>query len=197
MKRSWSTFLGAALVLALAMPTGASTFLALSQEEMVAQADSVVQGRVVEVNSFWNRQGTAIVTEAVLEVEETVLGRERSHVRLFTFGGEVGDYRIEAHGFPTFRKDQRLLVFLEPARKDEEGAHRVLGYRQGEFEIRAGEAGRDVAVPTWEAAEQARVLEKDGTEAEAPKPRALDDFKREIRETAGRMGRPDAGPRVR
>jgi len=192
MKRSLSVLLCAAL----AVPASASTFLAMSQEELVAQADSVVQGRVVEVNSFWNKQGTVIVTEAVLEVEDTVLGRDRSHVRLVTFGGQVGDYRIEAHGFPTFEKGQRLLLFLEPARKDESGAHRVLGYRQGEFLIRQDRRGREIAVPAWEAAEQVRILRKDGTEAEAPRARVLDELKREIRETAGRVGRPDAGPRV-
>lgn len=171
---------------ALAMPAAASTFLEISQEELVAQADAVVQGRVIEVQSFWNKQGTAIVTEAVVEVEETVLGRERSHVRLVTFGGEVDGYVIEAHGFPTFRKGQRLLVFLEPQRKREDGAHRVLGYRQGELEIRQDRQGREIAVPMWEGAERVRILRKDGTEARAPRARALDELKREIRETARR-----------
>lgn len=186
MKRSLMILLCA---LALAVPAAASTFLELTQEELVAQADAVVQGRVIEVQSFWNKQGTAIVTEAVVEVEETVLGRERSHVRLVTFGGEVDGYVIEAHGFPTFRKGQRLLVYLEPQRKSEDGAHRVLGYRQGELEIRKDRQGREIAVPMWEGAERVRILRKDGTEAEAPRVRVLDELKREIRETAGRMGR--------
>ncbi len=189
MKRSLRMTMGLC-ALAFVVPAAASTFLELSQEELVAQADSVVQGRVIEVQSFWNRQGTAIVTEAMVEVEETVLGRERSHVRLVTFGGEVGGYAIEAHGFPTFKKGQRLLVFLEPGRKGEDGAHRVLGYRQGEFEVRKDQRGREIAVPMWEAAERVRILKKDGSEAEAPRVRALDELKREIRETAGRRKTP-------
>lgn len=179
-----------ALVLASGTPAVASTFLEISQEELVAQADAVVQGRVIEVQSFWNKQGTAILTEATVEVEETVLGRERAHVRLVTFGGQVDGYVIEAHGFPTFQKGQRLLVFLEPQRKSEDGAHRVLGYRQGEFEVRKDRQGREIAIPMWEGAERVRILKKDGTEAQAPRVRALDELKREIRETAGRRKEP-------
>src|SRR5262245_44005303 len=186
MKRTpWILLCGA---LALAMPSGASTFMAISQDELVGQAESVVQGRVIDVVSFWNREGTAIMTEAMLEVEDTLLGPDRSHVRLVTFGGEVGGLVIEAHGFPTFRKGQRLLLFLEPSRKSEDGAHRVLAYRQGELEIRKDAQGREWAVPTWEA-DNVRILKADGTPARVPRAVPLDEFKRQIRETAERAGR--------
>lgn len=195
MKRTPWALLCGALALALAAPAGASTFLQISREDLVAQAAAVVQGRVLEVSSFWNREGTAIMTEAVLEVEDTVLGPDRSHLRLVTFGGEVNGLVIEAHGFPTFRKGQRLLLFLEPARKNEAGAHRVLGYRQGEFEIRKDRQGRELAVPTWEA-DNVRILKADGTPARVPRAVLLDEFKRQVRETAERAGRPDVRPQV-
>lgn len=184
MKRSMQVCLCAALAVLAAGAAGASTFLLVPREELVAQAQAVVQGRVIEVQSFWNRQGTAIMTEAVVEVEDTLLGPDRSHVRLITFGGEVGGYVIEAHGFPTFRKGQRLLVFLEPARAGEDGAHRVLGYRQGQFEIRTNKRGQEIAVPLWEAAEQVRILKRDGTEATAPRALPLAQLKSEIRQAA-------------
>jgi hypothetical protein len=196
MQRTPGVLLCGALVLALVAPAAASTFRQISQEELVAGAAAVVQGRVVEVSSFWNREGTAIMTEAVLEIEETLLGPDRSHVRLVTFGGEVNGYVIEAHGFPTFAKGQRLLLFLEPARTKEEGAHRVLGYRQGEFEIRRDRQGREIAIATWEA-DHVRILKADGTPARAPRSVPLDGFKRQIRETAERVGRPDVRPQVR
>jgi hypothetical protein len=190
----WALLCGA-LAFALAAPAGASTFLRISQDELVSQAEAVVQGRVVEVSSFWNREGTAIMTEAVLEVEDTVLGPDRSHVRLITFGGEVNGLVIEAHGFPTFRQGQRLLLFLEPARQKEAGAHRVLGYRQGEFEIRKDRQRREMAVPTWEA-DNVRILKTDGTPARVPRAVPLDEFKRQIVETAERAGRQDVRPQV-
>lgn len=196
MKRTPWVFLCGALALALVVPAGASTFLQVSHEELVTRAEAVVQGRVVEVSSFWNREGTAIMTEAVLEIEETVVGPDRSHVRLITFGGEAGGYVIEAHGFPTFQKGQRLLLFLEPALAKEDGAHRVLGYRQGEFEIRKDRQGRELAVPTWEA-DHVRILKADGTPARVPRTVPLGELKRQIRETAERAGRSDVRPQVR
>lgn len=186
MKRSMQVCLCMALAALAVVPAGASTFLFVPQEELVAKARSVVQGRVIEVQSFWNRQGTAILTEAVVEVEDTLLGREASLVRLITFGGEVGGYVIEAHGFPSFRKGQRLLVFLEPARAGEDGAHRVLGYRQGQFEIRTNKRGQEIAVPAWESAEQVRILKADGTEAAAPRAVPLAQLKSRIRDAARR-----------
>ena len=185
MKRSW---FGIAMLLVLALPAGASTFLAMSREELVEKADTVVAGRVVEVNSFWNRENTAIVTEATIEVEDSILGNAPSHVRVRTFGGQVGEYKIVAHGFPTFQQGEKLLLFLEPKQG---GFHKVLGYQQGEFRIRADRSGREVAVPTW-SADSARILKKDGTEALAPRAVALEEFKRQIRETADRVGRPQA-----
>lgn len=187
MKRSW---VGAALMLALALPAGASTFLAMSQEELVEKSGAVVTGRVVEVSSFWNREGTAIVTEAVIEVEEPILGNVSSHVRVRTFGGQVGDYKIVALGFPTFEKNERLLLFLEP---EQDGFHKVLGYQQGEFRLRTDRKGREIAVPTWEVEENTvRILKQDGTPARAPRPILLEDLKFQIRETADRVVRPQA-----
>ena len=183
MKRSW---VGAVLMLALALPAGASTFLAMSQEELVEKSGAVVTGRVVEVSSFWNSEGTAILTEAVIEVEEAVLGDTPSHVRVRTFGGQVGDYKIVALGFPTFEKSERLLLFLEP---EQDGFHKVLGYRQGEFRIRTDRSGREIAVPTWEA-DTVRILKQDGTPARVPRAVPLEDLKFQIRQTADRGIRP-------
>lgn len=185
MKRAW---FGIALTLVLALPAGASTFIEMTRDELVEQADAVVAGRVVEVNSFWNREGTAIMTEAVIEVEDSILGNAPSHVRVRTFGGQVGDYKIVAHGFPTFERNERLLLFLEPK---QDGFHKVLGYGQGEFRIRADKNGREMAVPTWEA-DTVRILKADGTPARVPRAVPLEAFKRQIRETADRVGRPQA-----
>jgi hypothetical protein len=183
MKRSWFGFV---LLLALALPAGASTFLAMSWEELVEKADSVVAGRVVEVESYWNREGTVILTEAVIEVETSVLGNAPSVVRVRTFGGQVGDYKIVAHGFPTFERNEKLLLFLEPA---QDGFHKVLGYQQGELRLRTDESGREIAVPAW-TADTARILEADGSPARAPRAIPFAELVQKIHATADRLGRP-------
>lgn len=171
--------------LAIALPAEASTFLAISREELVSQAEAVVLGRVVEVSSFWNREHTAILTEATFEVEDTVVGVAPAYLTLRTFGGRVGDLRIEAHGFPRFVLGEKLLLFLEP---EQDGAHKVLGYLQGQYRVRNDGQGRPIAEPLFDAG--ARILRPDGTLAPAPRPQALAELKGQLREIAGRVGRP-------
>ena len=167
-----------ALALLVAAPAAASTFIALTPEELVRDAEAVVEGRIVEVSSFWNAEHTAILTEATLEVEDAVVGAAPAFVTLRTFGGRVGNLVIEAHGFPRFALGERLLVFLEPER---DGAHRVLGYLQGQYRIRTDPAGKAIAEPLADFG--ARLLRRDGTEAPAPKALPLVEHRQEDRKS--------------
>src|SRR5688572_28195034 len=125
MMRRWQSFLGVGLLL-LAAPASGSTFLHMSRAELAKKASAVVVGNVLSVESFWTRSGQIIVTEAMVEVEDAILGETPSVVIVRTFGGTVNGYTVEAHGFPTFNKGERLLLFLEKDRADP-GATRVLG----------------------------------------------------------------------
>ncbi len=174
-----------ALAALVAAPAAASTFIALSVDELVRDAEAVVQGRIVEVGSFWNAEHTAILTEATLEVEDTVVGAAPAYLTLRTFGGRVGKLVIEAHGFPRFVLGERVLVFLEP---EQDGAHKVLGYLQGQYRIRPDAKGQAIAEPMAEFG--ARVLRRDGTEAPAPRAMPLVQLKGQLRDIAGRLGRP-------
>jgi hypothetical protein len=168
-----------------AVPAGASTFLAVSQDHLVAHAEAVVEGEVLEVASFWNAEHTAILTEAVLRVDDTLVGTAPAFVNLRTFGGKVGGYTIVAHGFPTFEVGQKLLLFLEP---EKDGAHRVLGYRQGQFFLKGGPGGR-IALPAVTVDE--RYVRADGKAVSAPgKGLPFDQLRKQIQDAAGRAGRP-------
>jgi len=167
-----------ALVLAAALPAAASTFLAATPEELVAQSDAVVQGRVLQVDSFWSPSGRLIVTEAMVQVEEAVTGRAPSVVVLRTAGGTVGGYTIQAHGFPEFKVNDRLLLFI---RNGEPG--NVVGYRQGQYRIALSQ-GVEMALPTVEAG--VRLLTPDGRQAASPQPVRLDVLKDRIRDAGAR-----------
>ena len=85
MKRS---VLIALLLLMVAAVSGvASTFLEMTQRDLVRESAAVVQGRVLKVSSFWEPSGRIIVTEALVRVEEAVLGQAPSVVVVRTFGG--------------------------------------------------------------------------------------------------------------
>ena len=62
----WMSLVG---LLLAAVPAAASTFLAMTQHELVAQSDAVVQGKVLKVSSFWSPSGRVIMSEALVQVE--------------------------------------------------------------------------------------------------------------------------------
>src|SRR3954447_17109217 len=110
MKRLMSVGL---LLSMVAIPAVASTFLKMSQKELVRSSAVVIQGQVLKVSSFWDPTGRIVMSEALVRVEEKVLGDTPSVVVVRTFGGTVGDFTVEAHGFPKFRAADRVLLYLE------------------------------------------------------------------------------------
>ena len=172
-----------ALALAVAVPAGASTFIGMTTDELVAASDAVVQGEVLQVHSYWNKSGRIIVTEALVRVTDNILGDAPTVVIMRTFGGTVEGFTVEAHGFPTFQKGQELLLFLD---NQADGSAEVTGYRQGEYRIVRTKAGV-MAVPTVENG--VRLLTRDGQAAPRPQALRLDTLKSQIRAGAQRVGR--------
>lgn len=175
------------VLLLSALPATAATFVAMTEEELVSQSDAIVQGRVIEVRSFWNEGRTAILTDSQIQIEDEVHGSAPSVLTIRTIGGRVGKFWLEANGEPQFQKGGRYLVYLKEA---EDGTYRVLGYRLGQFRIRRNQEGLDVALPMAEAG--VRFVEGKGQGKVAIRTRALlvDQLKNQIRETAGRVRRP-------
>lgn len=177
MKKFVFVLLLAAIV---AVPVSASTFVAMDLEEMTTRADAVVQGEIVEVESFWTESGRLIVTEATLRVEETLVGKTRPNVTIRTAGGEVGGLMVEAHGFPVFERGEKVLVFLK--RGAAAGTVEVLGYQQGHYRVVTRLDGVTLAVP--QAEEGFRALRKDGSLAPAASSVEIDQFKNTVRALA-------------
>jgi hypothetical protein len=183
MKRFASVVL--VLCVAAAVPAAASTFIRMTTREMLAESAAVVDGEVLSVSSFWDEAGIIIVTEAVVLVREAVVGDTPGAVTVRTWGGTVGGYTIEAHGFPEFRVGERLLLFVGD---EKDGWARVVGYRQGQYRIGQDRTGAEVAIPTYEAHEAAMVT-PDGREGAPPRPYRLAAFKDHLRAEAARVTR--------
>jgi hypothetical protein len=169
-----------ALVLTAALPVGASTFVALTPDQLVEQSDAIVQGEVLKINSFWTADGSVIVSEALVQVTDTIAGDSPTVLRVKTFGGTVGGYTVEAHGFPGFRAGDRVLLFVQ---NQDDGSVEVTGYRQGQYRI-AFERGMEKAIPTLEAG--INLLTPDGRQAIRPVAKELESFKQQIRDRAER-----------
>ena len=178
-QRKWWSWVALGAGLALS-PLAASTFVAMDLGELVGASSAVVQGEVLRVESYWEKTGTVIVSEAMVRVEEAVVGEPHSIVRVRTFGGTVGGYTVEAHGFPTFVQGERVLIFLAP--DTEPDLLRVTGYQQGLFRIAKTPGGAERALSALD--DGARLVSPDGRAADLPRELSLVDLKDRIRAAA-------------
>lgn len=174
----------------MAVPAGASTFVAMSGGELVGQSDAVVVGEVLYTYSYWNAEGTMIFTDAVVHVRESIVGKASGLVSVRTPGGTVADYRVDAHGFPAFRPGQSQVLFLH---RTPEGLMEVTGFQQGQYRVVTRSDGVEVAVP---ALRGVRLLTPGGQAAPAPRAMRLENLKQSIRAEAAGLGI-GAHPRVK
>ena len=169
----------------LATAASASTFVAMDSLELIENSDRVVQGEVISITSFWDDSGRLIVTEATVAVTENIAGTGNSSViRVRTPGGRVGPLRVEAAGFPQFRRGQTVVLFLE----SEEGRdfERVVGFQQGHFEVVNRDDGVTLAVPQIDS--NARYFYRNGTRMANPRSMELGAFKSLVRNTDRAIG---------
>jgi hypothetical protein len=184
MQRRIAVLLVAVLV-AAALPGAASTFLARTSEELVADSSAVVAGHVVSVESFWNDDHSLILTEIVFEVERSVVGHAPRYVTVQTAGGTVDGYTVVAHGFPVFREGERALLFVTPSGTAER--FRVTGYQQGHYRVVRNRQGEDIAVPTVDSG--AYLAGPSGRLIPAPRAQRLSDLEQQLRDVARHLER--------
>lgn len=176
--------LAAAAALAFAMPAGAATFVDMELPQLVAESDAVIEGRVTQVESFWDEKGLVIVTEALIAVDDKIAGKSDDWIRVRVPGGEVGGYRIDAPGFPTLAADERVVLFVQrPADGGE--AFRITGNPLGKYRI-VEEGGDQIARPTVDSG--AVLVSPHGGRTEAPRALSLDRLKEDIREAVRAYG---------
>lgn len=164
-------------------PASASTFIALDMEGMVERSDAVVQGQVIEMKSFWDEEGRIIITEALVAVEEAIAGESDALVWVRTFGGQVGDFHVEAIGFPSFEVGERVVLFLNQ-RHGVDRSIRVTGYQQGHYRI-IEKQGVEIAVPAVEKG--VNLLSEKGQAAAPPQALKLDELKSEVDRLSRRL----------
>jgi len=122
-------------VLSLPSSVRASIVQALDLDELVADSDQIVIGRVVLLESFQRSNGH-IATWHRIQVERALRGHAPAAPELIveTLGGRVGDIVMQVEGEPTFSVDERVLLFLRSSRVD--GLLQPIGMGQGVMRIR-------------------------------------------------------------
>ncbi len=136
---------GAALLAVAAssvVPAGATTLVRAGLDELVAGNGTIVVGEVLDAESYWNADGTFILTDLTISAVEVLKGRPESReLTVTTMGGTVGDTTTLIVGGPVLVPGRSYVLFLE---REELPGGRFLTVRdlvQGVFEVKDGPGG--------------------------------------------------------
>ena len=175
-----------ALTVVAVQPTDATTMIRQGLDKLTAANEAVVQGRVVDIHSYWNAEHTMIMTDVRVRVAEMLKGDRAAREVTFTLlGGTVGDVTTLIIGGPDLVPGSDYVLFLNRERLH--GDHELLTVRdlvQGAFEITESGGGRRAYS---QALVHALVADADGS-ADPPggaEGLTLDDMLAQIRQYAG------------
>ena len=143
-----------ALVVGAAAGVGATTFEAVSFDDLVTQADVIFVGDVVDVHPYLlqTRDRTIVKTRVTFRVDDPVYGTS-SLVEVFDFlGGETAELGMHVEGMPTFTVGDHRMVF---ARRDR-SINPIVGFTQGLMKVARDGNGVD-RVLTLDGAQVARL----------------------------------------
>jgi hypothetical protein len=169
------------LLLALALPLGATVLIPADLGELSRGAVAIARGRVASLDAQWTEDRGTIETMVTLEVESYLKGSLGSTLRFRVPGGELGRFRSIVVGAPEFAVDQRVVVFLGA---NGPSVPHVLGLNQGVFRLSrpAGASGWLVTSPVLAPATAGTVRVIRGDPSRRPMP--LADFEQTVRALA-------------
>lgn len=103
-----------ASTLGVARGARATTFEAVTVEELAAMSDLVVVGHVVQVDAHDAGPGgqRGLHTRAVLRVDEPLRGTPQPTLAVWVHGGRLGDRLRVVPGQATFSPGDRVVTFL-------------------------------------------------------------------------------------
>jgi hypothetical protein len=116
----------------------ASTFLKVDIPTLKKMSESVVHAKVVDVQSAWNDEGSAIFTLVTLDVKGRLHGTAADQMVVRVPGGTVGDFTSEMEGTPKFRKGDEVVAFIA---RWHDGVAMVAGYAEGLSKVKHDQLG--------------------------------------------------------
>ncbi len=168
----------------------ASTFVRAGLDRLTAENDTVVIAEAIDAESYWNSDGTFMLTDVRLEVLDLLKGRGgHSELTVTLLGGTIGDLSTVIVGGAELRPGNSYLLFVDT--EDLPGAPSVRTLRdhaQGAFDIVAD--GTNLRAVS-QAKDETLVPDSDG-EARVPfgaEGAALEEIAGEIRALVKAQGR--------
>ncbi|MDP9119834.1 MAG: matrixin family metalloprotease [Acidobacteriota bacterium] len=165
-------------------PAGATSFVMVSDENLVVQAEVIAVVRVATVDRAARDARGGPATEYGVHVEELLKGAlAGGTLRVNVPGGLAGHgLALKVYGAPSFRRGERALLFLEP---QPGGTFRVLHLMLGAFHEAVAGKRRFALRNLGETTEVQ--LGEEGVTAHAPAAEPIRDFVRFTRWVAGRV----------
>jgi hypothetical protein len=152
----------------------ASLTRAVDFDTKVAEAESVVLGKVTKTESRWDASHRWILTYSTIRVEKALKGTAGQEVTLVTPGGQVGNIGQSTVGVPEFREGSENVVFVKNSRV----GPTVLYFDQGTYDVTRDGNQRMVAP----VASDAVVVDTQRGMAVSPEgPRTLAQFEADVK----------------
>jgi hypothetical protein len=133
-----------AMVAAAAIPASATTLMRASLGDLVEGNATVVSARVLGFESYWNAEGTFILTDVRVLADEFLKGDVgQREFRITVLGGTVGDITTLIPGGPEMEIGKSYVLFLN--REELPGLRDALTIRelsQGIFDVVDTASGR-------------------------------------------------------
>ena len=131
-----------ALVLLLAIPAGATTLIRSGLETLAAENATIVQGKVLEIHSYWNADRSFIFTDVRFQPTRVLKGDRSQREVVFTLmGGTVGETTMLIVASPDLLPGREYVLFLN--REELPAAAERVTVRdlaQGAFDVVQGRA---------------------------------------------------------
>lgn len=126
-----------AVVLATFLPAGATSLIRMGLEDLVTTNETVVRGRVIDVESRWNDDRTFLLTDVRFAADDVLKGaRGDKEITITLMGGTIGDLTTMIVGGAELIPGREYVLFLN--RETLPGARGALTVRdhcQGVFDV--------------------------------------------------------------
>jgi hypothetical protein len=164
------TALAFAAVLALTPIAAEATISrAMSFDDKVEHAESIVVGRCVRQQSQWDASHKLILTYSTFRVEKMLKGAPAQEVTIVTPGGTVGTIAQDTVGVPRFHEGDDHVVFV----RNTKAGPTVLYFEQGAYQVM--DEGHDRVVKPLVSSAVLMDTQR-GVAVEPESPRTLRDF---------------------
>ena len=168
-----------ALTILLSAEASATLSRAISFDDKVHNAQSIVLGTAIRSESRWDESHRWILTYTTFRIEKSLKGFPAQEITLVTPGGTVEGIHQETIGVPRFRNGEERVIFV----RNSQAGPTVLYFEQGAYDV-LNVRGERIVKP---AVSSAVLIDSQRGMAVSPEePRSLREFEASVRDSMRR-----------